>query len=63
MNDEAKESSLEYNFRQKLQTRAHILGRSMFPKKRSGDPIRVIPEKLMESMFSIKKKRMGGLLR
>lgn len=32
LNDEAKESSLEYNFRQKLQTRAHILERSMFPK-------------------------------
>lgn len=31
LNDEARESSREYYSRQKLQTRAHILGRSMFP--------------------------------
>lgn len=31
LNDEAKESSQQYNSRQKLQTRAHILERSMFP--------------------------------
>lgn len=31
LNDEAKENSREYYSRQKLQTRAHILERSMFP--------------------------------
>ena len=31
LNDEARESSREYYSRQKLQTRTHILERSMFP--------------------------------
>ena len=31
LNDEARESSREYCSRQKLQTRTHILERSMFP--------------------------------
>lgn len=64
LNDEAKESSRQYNSRQKLQTRAHILERSMFPilvlekvrRTSSGDSW-----KLMESVLSLFLKGSGRI--
>ena len=64
LNDEAKESTRDYNSRQKLQTRAHILERSMFPilvlekvrRTSSGGSL-----KLMESILSFFLKGHGRI--